>query len=189
MSEHRSFHLTSASGGNDESSGSSNASSRTIWLLVSTMLAILIVPYVCCWLWSWCEFRYERKLAVTLLSAGHSDEDFVKACGEKGVFVRINESEWIAIRYKDVHSAAGWSLATALDSDGKWWQSTHHHCARFAAYKRLCEELTAETDPEILEIAKMELEIFPALEAISKSSSLADATPHLCSLKFDEVIR
>lgn len=76
------------------------------------------------------------------------------AVGPLGAVFHYPDGSWLAIRYRDSHGIL-WSLATALDSERKWFESTEHFCGNFMLARNLSKEepsifekLASESDSE-----------------------------------------
>lgn len=73
-----------------------------------------------------------RKALSTTKSA-----DLETVVGSFGTVLRFPDGAWLSIRYRDSHSFAPWSLATAYDSDGTWYESDEHFCAMLRVVSKI----------------------------------------------------
>jgi hypothetical protein len=80
--------------------------------------------------------RYRWQLTDRLKSAPNRDA-MTEAVGRLGVVLDHPDGSWIAITYKDAHNFGLPSVAVALTSDGRWFDSDRHHCGLFMTYNSL----------------------------------------------------
>jgi hypothetical protein len=156
-------------------------------LLVFLVLLLLLVFVVEPMSWHW----RARRESVTILTAAKTTNDLQQAVGGLGVFIPIRDGSWIAIRYRDTHAFRVASLAVACDSGGSWFESDHHFCGAFAAYRherQRMEEIRSElakfgeTDTNLTTSTRSDT--FLTLDAIGSAKSLEDGRKQLAKLGF-----
>jgi hypothetical protein len=69
--------------------------------------------------------------------------------GHLGTVLRFRDGSWLAIRYRDCHAFPTWSLATAHDSSGSWYESSEHFCGAFSTIRHMesIDRALGETPP------------------------------------------
>ncbi len=128
-----------------------------------------------------------RSESKRLLSGARDSAQRQQEVGSLGMLFTYTNGEWIAIRYLDSHVWPGWSSATALDSDKQLYESRHHFCGRFRAYRRAAmrqrdfnAELAAMGDTNTIDL----LSGFEDIHALASASGLQTAVPLLLDLEF-----
>src|SRR5262245_873018 len=77
-----------------------------------------------------------RAESVDLLAKAGTADELPAAVGDLGGVFHLRDGAWLAVRYEDRHHGDFWSSAVALDSCGRWYTSTEHHCGSFRGYRR-----------------------------------------------------
>jgi hypothetical protein len=161
---------------------------RILFGLVVVFVLLLLLVFVgepMTWHWR------VRRESVAALSAAKTTNELQQVVGVLGVFIPIRDGSWVAIRYRDTHAGRIASLAVARDSGGNWFESDHHFCGAFAAYRERLrmEEIRSElaklgeTDTNLTTSARSDT--FVALDAITSAASLDDARKQLSKLGFE----
>ena len=134
--------------------------------------------------------RRNRQEALTILSAAKTTYEVEQAVGNLGIFIPLRDGSWIAIRYRDTHRGYLASLAIARDSGGNWYESDHHYCGEFIAYKhdrRESEELHSEPAEPGEVATNARSESFAALDAVFNAPSLEVGRQRLLKLGFETI--
>ena len=158
---------------------------RVFAILASLVLlgvcAVFMLPYVA----ARRALARERSQAIVSLRAAKTASELNDAVGYLGMVQPIGDHAWIAIRYKDMHVSPGfWSHATALDSNGRWYVSTFHHCGSFQSYRKALELIDNEDDPLMKSQYEKRLESFPDLVKLRDCATLVEARAILSRLHF-----
>ncbi|MDF1809598.1 MAG: hypothetical protein P1U42_07880 [Phycisphaerales bacterium] len=90
------------------------------------------------------------------LTASDSYKEVSESISSLGVMLGQEDSNWIAIDYRDTHAGVVASKAVARTKDGKLYVSSQHFCGFFAAYSNL-KQLWELEYPETTESNRMEL--------------------------------
>ena len=161
-------------------------------LLFVIMVLVLGINFV--QLYPMYRFRFAIPAASKqILSEASSTEELEEAVGKLGIVIELGDGSWIAIRYIDSHSGGIFSNAIALDSDGRWYESSYHFCGRFYAYKLtkksnqdLVTKLKAVGDDSV-SFDSMMREHDETIFEIENASNLEDAQQRLLELGFREL--
>ncbi len=76
-----------------------------------------------------------RSESIRLLS-GAPDLEARKRMVKEGGWVSLDDGSWIVIRYSCAHCSSGGDTAIALDSTGRWYESSRHFCGSLGGIDR-----------------------------------------------------
>ena len=129
-----------------------------------------------------------RAKARRVLAAARTPDELHQAVGSLGRFFPLEDGSWVAVRYRDSHTA-GYSCAVALDSGGGWFYSSRHFCGRFQHYdviqKKTRELAAAMGDDEVaLQAALREKD--KDLYDLAAAKTLSAARSQLLNMGFSQ---
>ena len=132
----------------------------------------------------------------SILTSTDSPKELKERVGGLGIVMEFQDSQWLAIRYRDTHSGGIYSYALARLSDGSWLESSYHFCGAFASVSHHLAQAKA-LDNEIEGIseadrAEMRSDIIGFLESseikeLAFANTIAEAKSALIDLGFTEL--
>ena len=163
---------------------------------VLVFLAIIVTCVVTIpWAYSHVQYATERTRSIDVLAAATTRDDLESAVTRLGLLLDLPSGEWIAIRYRDSHAYPGYSIAIALTSDGRWFESDYHYCGLFMTYRNYVERLreAAEIDgPELAQEFEEALSRdgdLKRLRRIEVEYTLSEAVDELRAMNFRDLVR
>lgn len=158
---------------------------RRLCIVALVTLAVTAVPLGLLSYAASAAARRARAESVELLASAAGVDALEEAVGPLGVVIRLQDGAWIAISYRDSHSAANFfSSSVALCSDGTWLESDEHYCGEFGAYRSMRHQAR--------EMSLAGLDSMPFVEALGEqrltrveaATHLGDARDRLCEMGF-----
>jgi hypothetical protein len=129
--------------------------------------------------------RAARRESIERLATAPSVEALDEAVGSLGVVLRLEDGSWIAIAYRDSHSAATFfSSSVALCSDGTWLESDEHYCGELGAYRSMRREAREAADAGMDASSYDEYFAEHRLSKVEAAPHLGDATDLLRGMGF-----
>lgn len=81
----------------------------------------------------WYQFTFQVPYqSRRILTSTDSPKELKAKVGGLGLVLEFQDSQWLAIRYRDTHSGGIYSHSLVRFSDGSWFESSYHFCGAFS---------------------------------------------------------
>lgn len=158
---------------------------RRLLTVAALSVGIVAVPVAWMAFSSAAAARAARLESIELLAGAPTVDALDEAVGPLGVVLRLADGSWIAIAYRDSHSAANYfSSSVALCSDGTWLESDEHYCGELGGYRSMRRQARELSNAGIDASSFDEFFAGQRLTSVESAPDLAHAKTQLLDLGF-----